>query len=95
MFNSLQFENFLKENATSLKKLMMSNSVGHFIPLISYLRNDDLPKLSDELGSLFGCNLCQSFVHFIRSPPVDDYIVNVFNLSVLRACMSEYDIKTC
>jgi len=32
---------------------------------------------------------------WIRSPPIDDWVVDFFNLSVMQACLADYDPNTC
>ena len=44
---------------------------------------------------LLGCNLCQSFIGFVRTPPVDDYVVRLLSQGGERACLAEYDEISC
>lgn len=40
----------------------MLNTVGHFIPLVPALKENDLETLSTEMQEFFGCNLCRQTV---------------------------------
>ena len=44
---------------------------------------------------MIGCEACQKLISWIRSPPIDDWVVDLFNLSVMQACLADYDPATC
>ena len=95
MFNSLQFEQHLKGAFSSWKDAWFKNTLVNFKNLLTSVQNEEIADVGNELSSLIGCEPCQKFVHWLRSPPVDDILLGVFNQLVSKACLAEYDTFTC